>query len=433
MNLAILCALWQDASCGAGQEELEQGSLPVLYRKFTEYTWRRYKERTSEGVSVQGRKDLFDKLGQIALAALEQGEVLISPGLIEDTLSNSETDADEVKARCKDAGFLLLRSIDEKFYQFPHLTFQEYFAGCALARQLLSEKKKDERLLRKFISKHKYESQYGRTLTFMSGEVSRIGEFEGIQNLLGLLGKSDKEIVGVQHLLLQLRVLHEWLCLSDEDVEEDLAELSEEFKLHSCLEHWFDKAFGHIRREGYEAGSTGEKLLKLLVNSLATFGSVSVHAPDLLKPLKQAAQDYNVHVRRSALKSLGQLVSSSPSHVSAMRDILLGAAQDREADYVRPVGLEVLGQAVAAAPGEVQSILDRLAQAAQEGDAYARPGALAALGQVVAASPDNLEVPEPLLEAAQDEDWGYSPGSSLRPGSGCGGSPRQGLQPCSRL
>ena len=403
VNLAILCALWQDASCGAGREELEQGSLPVLYRKFTEYTWRRYKERTSEGVSVQGRKDLFSKLGQIALAALEQGEVLISPGLIEEALSNSETDADEVKARCKDAGFLLLRSIDEKFYQFPHLTFQEYFAGCALARQLLSEKKKDQRLLRKFVSKHKYESQYGRTLTFMAGEVSRIGEFEGIQNLLGLLGKSDKEIVGVQHLLLQLRVLHEWLCLLDEDVEEDLAELSEEFKLHSCLEHWFDKAFGHIRREGYEAGSTGDKLLQLLVSSLATFGSVSVHARDLLKPLKQAAQDYNVHVRRSALKSLGQLVSSSPSHVPSMRDILLRAAQDRDTDYVRPVGLEVLGQAVAASPGEFQVILDRLAQAAQEGDAYARPGALAALGQVVAASPGHLEVPETLLKAVQDE------------------------------
>ena len=61
VNLAILCALWQDASCGAGREELEQGSLPVLYRKFTEYTWRRYKDRTSEGVSVQGRKDLFDR------------------------------------------------------------------------------------------------------------------------------------------------------------------------------------------------------------------------------------------------------------------------------------------------------------------------------------------------------------------------------------
>ena len=405
VNLAILCALWQDASCGAGREELEQGSLPVLYRKFTEYTWRRYKERTSEVISVQGREDLFAKLGQIALAALEKGEVLISPELIERTLSKSETDADEVKARCKDAGFLLLRSIDQKFYQFPHLTFQEYFAGRALARQFLSEKKKEQRILRKFISKHKYESQYGRTLTFMAGEVSQIGEFDGIQNFLSLLGESDKEIVGVQHLLLQLRVIHEWLCLLDEDVEEDLAELLEEFKLRSCLDHWFDKSFSYVRREGYEAGSTGDKLLKLLVSSLKTFGSVMVHAPDLLKPLKEAAQDYNVHVRRSALKSLGQLVSSSPSHVSAMLDTLLGAAQDRDTDYVRPVGLAALGQVVAAAPSEVQAILDRLDQAAQEGDAYARPGALAALGQVVAASPDHVpEVQETLLKAAQDEN-----------------------------
>ena len=402
VNLAILCALWQDASCGAGRKELEQGSLPVLYRLLTEYTWRRYKERGQEGVS-QGREALFSKLGQIALAALEQGEVLISPGLIEQALSNSETDADEVKARCKDAGFLLLRSIDQKFYQFPHLTFQEYFAGCTLAGKFLSRDEDERAEASDFVSEHKYESQYGRTLTFMAGEVSRRPKgVKGIKELLNLLEK-EKEIVGVQHLRLQLRVVHEWLCVAPKrEVERGMSVLKDELKLGSCLGHWFDKAFAHIRREGYAADSTGEKLLQLLVSSLQTFGSVPVHAPDLLKPLKQAAQDYNVHVRRSALKSLGQLVSSSPSHVPAMRDILLGAAQDRDADYVRPVGLEALGQAVAAAPGEVQTILGRLARTAQKGDAYDRPGALAALGQVVAASPDDLEVPEPLLEAAQD-------------------------------
>ena len=405
VNLQILCALWQDEDYGVKKAEFEQGSLPVLYRKFTEYTWRRYKERTSEGVSVQGREALFSKLGQIALSALEQGEVLISPGLIEDTLSNSETDADEVKARCKDAGFLLLRSIDEKFYQFPHLTFQEYFAGRALAHQFLLKDEEDRAEASEFISEHKYENQYGRTLTFMAGEVSRSKKFRGIKELLNLLEK-EKERVGVQHLRLQLQVVHEWLCVAPKrEVERGLSVLAAEFnEWGSCLGHWFDKAFGHIRREGYEAGSTGDKLLQLLVSSLATFGSVSVHAPDLLKPLKQAAQDYNVHVRRSALKSLGQLVSSSPSHVPSMRAILLRAAQDRDTDYVRPVGLEVLGQVVAAAPGEVQSILDKLARAAQEGDAYDRPGALAALGQVVAASPGHvLEVPETLLKATQDE------------------------------
>ncbi|MEM7383120.1 MAG: HEAT repeat domain-containing protein, partial [Bacteroidota bacterium] len=424
VNLQILCTLWQDPHAGV-QQELGQGSLPGLYVKLTEWVWRRYKKRQQEGVSAGDREALFDKLGKIALSALEAGEILISPGLIDKSLTDRATDADEVKNKCQDAGFLLLQSIDQKFYQFLHLTFQEYFAGRALASQLLSGERKDARSISKFLSEHKYDPRYGRTLSFMSGELSiREEGVEGIARFLRLLGESDKEIVGVQHLLLQLRVLHEWLCLSDEDVGESLAALSEEFKLYSCLAHWFGKAFGHIRREGYATGSTGDKLLKLLVSSLETFGSVTVHAPDLLKPLKEAAQDYNVHVRRSSLKSLGQLVSTIPSHVPAMRDILLRAAQDRDADYVRPVGLEALGQVVAAAPGEVAVILDKLVQAAQGGDAYARPGALAALGQVVSASPGHVsEVPEPLLKAVQDEDMDVRQAGVSALGQVAGASP----------
>ena len=74
------------------------------------------------------------------MSALKAGQVLIEPGLIEEALTDSKTDALEVKNKCKDADFLLLQSIDQKLYQFPHLTFQEYFAGRWLARQFLEER-----------------------------------------------------------------------------------------------------------------------------------------------------------------------------------------------------------------------------------------------------------------------------------------------------
>ena len=108
------------------------------------------------------------------------------------------------------------------------------------------------------------------------GEVSRSKKFEGIKELLSLLDKSDKEIVGLQHLLLQLRVTHEWLCMAGEDTEDELADLEEKFHVLSSLEEWFERAFAHVRLEGYDgAYLPGWRLLALLKSSLQTFGSIN--------------------------------------------------------------------------------------------------------------------------------------------------------------
>ena len=350
VNLQILCALWQDESYGAGREELQQGSLPGLYRLFTEFTWQRYKERAQEDVSVQAREQLFDKLGQIALSALKAGQVLIQPGLINEALRDRETDAIEIRSRCQDAGFLLLQSIDQKFYQFPHLTFQEYFAGCTLAQQFLSQDKYEQKRVNDFLSDHKYESQYGRTLSFMAGEVSRIAESEGIQKLLRLLGDRSQEIVGVQHLRLQLRVLHEWLSMAQGDVDEELADLEKEFQVQDSLKQWFAIAFIHVRLGGDEDTSIGRKLLGLLAGSLRDFGAVATHAPGLLGLFKKAAQGPSAVVRQAAVRSLGAAFAATSHEVRAM---LQAVADDRnEFIYIRGVAREALKPAKGSGEGE---------------------------------------------------------------------------------
>ena len=398
VNLQILCALWQDERYGVDREELEQGSLPVLYREFTEYTWRRYKERTSEGVSFQGRDALFAKLGQIALAALEQGEVLISPGLIKRTLSKSETDADEVKTRCKDAGFLLLSYVGKDqdkqesqanqsgFYQFPHLTFQEYFAGRHLARKLFSGDEREKKRTGTFLSEHKYEGQYGRTLSFMAGDVSRIEEIEGIRELLSLLGEG-KEIVGLQHLRLQLRVVHEWLCVAPErEAGKGMAELEEEFQVLSSLEEWFVRAFAHIRLEGYGPNSTGRKLLELLTSSLQTFGSVSSHAPALFELLKKEAKDPSEDVREASLEALSTFIKTSPERAQEVFALLEKALKD-ELDYVRKAALEALSSFIEASSTLAQKALPLIQEALKDTSVSVRAASLEALSTLLAASP----------------------------------------------
>ena len=348
MNLQILCALWKDQGYGV-REELKQGSLPGLYRLFAEFTWQRYAQKCT--LADEDEEELFDTLGQIALAALKQGEVLISPGLV-----HQHARKGKLKDRLKDAGFLLLQYVgDASFkrsscYQFPHLTFQEYLAGRTLASQFLSANPRAQQRANTFLSRHKYAPQYASTLSFMAGEVSQAEGVEGIQALLKRL-EEDKEVVGVQHLLLQLRVLHEWLCMAQEEVEEDMAMLEGEFKVKANLRDWFGKAFTHMRQEEDRwdrENSVGYKLLDLLAHSLQFFRAVASRIPELFELLKKAAEDKSERVcAAAALGALPSLVQSSSDRAQEAFRIILAAFKDKyEDERVRKAALGALSSLV---------------------------------------------------------------------------------------
>ena len=383
VNLQILCALWQDEGYDV-REIAQQGSLPGLYRLVTDFTWQRYTKKW--GLADESEEELFDTLGQIGLAALQKGEVLISPGIV-----HQHAKQETSKAKLKDAGFLLLQYVGEDadrksgFYEFPHLTFQEYFAGRALAQQFLSKEEDEREEARKFISKHKYESQYGRTLSFMAGEVSRSKKAQGIKKLLGLLEKGDQELVGFQHLRLQLRVLHERLCMAGEAAEDELAELEDEFHVLDSLEKWFVRAFTHVRLEGYDAGRPGRDLLALLKSSLQTFGSIARHAPGLLDLFKKAAQGPHGAVRLAAVSSLGGALAGVDDEVRAMLQAM--ADDSHESRDIQWAAGEALSQATGA-----ESTQDEAAVGAQ--------GSLEGATESASQSPEDLLAQ--LRQAAKD-------------------------------
>ena len=408
VNLQILCALWQDRHAGI-RDELEQGSLPGLYGRFTEWVWHRYEKRKKQlKQPVTAQEVLFPALGQVALDALEVGETQISPGLIDKTLRD-KMNIQDAKRAFKDAGFLLFQYVGEDadkanqrgFYEFPHLTFQEYFAGRTLAQQFLSEDEGAQKRVSEFISKYKYDPKYGRTLSFMAGEVSRSkeaarGGAKGIRALLKLLGKSEKEIVGVQHLLLKLRVIHEWLCLGQGGMEQEIQ------KVEKKLKHWFGKAFDHVRRSGYEADSTGAKLLDLLTNSLRTFGSVSKHTPGLLDLLKAASKDKSEDVREAALAALASQVAARPREVFG---IIRETLQDKD-ESIREAALRSLSSLVEVAPDRSEEAFESIRGSLKDTDWSVRPAALGAFSSLVQVSPLHATAFFPnIFEALQDEDW----------------------------
>ncbi|MEM7383075.1 MAG: sister chromatid cohesion protein PDS5 [Bacteroidota bacterium] len=398
VNLQIFCALWQDQGYGV-QEELKQGSLPGLYRLFAEFTWQRYTQKRES--ADEDEEEVFDTLGQIALAALKQGEVLISPGLV-----HQHTRKGKLKARLKDTGFLLLKHVGNtlsarsSFYQLPHLTFQEYFAGRTLASQFLSANPRAKQRAHTFLSRHKYAPQYARTLSFMAGEVSKSEGVEGIQALLRCI-KKDKEIVGVQHLCLQLRVLHEWLCIAQEEVEEEMAMLEREFNVRNSLRSWFKKAFKHVPEAVHGDNS---QLLDLLRRSLQDFGTIASRTPELFQLFKDVVGDEDKHVHAVAFGFLSSLVQADPTLAQEAFAIILETLKGED-DLVLVAALGCLSSLVQAAPDRAQEAFAIILEALKDEDDRVYAAALGAFSSLVQAAPDRAQEAFSIIRMAlKDED-----------------------------
>lgn len=145
-----------------------------------------------------------------------------------------------------------MQSIAGKFYQFPHLTFQEYFVGRWLARKF-SEEGVGQKKVREFLTNHKYDPQYTRTLSFLAGVVSNQisdqtpteQQLSNFQELIALVGAAPLEVGGFQQALLEVGLLAECLCLVSSSVDE--ATLSKEFPVLNRLWKWCSKGFSLVR------------------------------------------------------------------------------------------------------------------------------------------------------------------------------------------
>ena len=385
MNLQILCALWKDNHASV-RKQVRNGSLPGLYHRLSEYIWEGYARKGD--LKDADCEELFDTLGKIALEALKKGEVLISPGIVQNHVK-----APCVKKKLKDSDFLLLQSVGKQ-YQFPHLTFQEYFAGRALARQLLSGNAADQAELGAFFSEHKYARRYGVMLSFLSGEVSKAHGVAGLRQLLELLEAEPQELVGVQHVLLQMRLLNEWLYVGGEDLEEELASLEKDFPVMESLKEWFFEGLDRVQRED------DRKLLNLLTSGLQGSRAVAAHAPALLSPLLDACKEEAFSVRSAATSALGQVREAAPS--SQVLEHLLAACKDEDS-LVRSAAISALGQEVKVAPELAEKVLEHLLAACKDSSSSVRSAASQALGQEVKVAPELAEkVLEHLIAAGKD-------------------------------
>jgi HEAT repeat protein len=405
VNLEMLCLLWRDRNMQAiASQAMNQGSLPSLYRVLTQYIWERYvtegeksklrvETANQASLSIDNRDALFDTLGKVAVRTFEEREILIGQGLVQELAEGSVLENPEVM---KHAGFWLLQWLEDSGrYQFPHLAFQEYFAGRWLAKQLSSEDKDEKQEAESFFKANKYEPRYGRIFSFIAGEISKEKGQEGIHQLLSLTNEGAQEVLGLHHMSLQMRLLNEWLCVrSKEEVKMELRKLEKAFKVLTSFKKWFVKGIEVIRKD------EGSALLKRLTSLLQDVRAVaSFVAPQCFEVLLAGVKDKDI--RRATLDAFEKVAQTVPDMVSQCLPFLLAAVEDENKD-VCGAALDALAKVAQAAPDVVPQCLPVLLATVTDKDQDVRQTTLWALSKVAKTAPARC-LP-PLVAAVKDED-----------------------------
>ncbi|MEN0016377.1 MAG: HEAT repeat domain-containing protein, partial [Bacteroidota bacterium] len=403
VNLKILCALWKEKSRKLLEQKAPMG-LPSLYRELVDYVWERFEKQSQETTdrlyTPEDQLHLFQDLEKIALTGLESGEIIITPSTIKEAIGKRPYPL------LQNAGLLLLQKVDRQ-YQFPHLTFQEYFTGRRLARQFLTG---ERQAVTKFLRQHMYTPRYRRTLYFMSGESvkgmpSEVGstssgeELVPIQALLHLAAELPEEILGLQYLVLQLRLLNEWLLVVEDPEEkaETMLAIEAKFHLRNNLITWFNAGLRQYRQYG---DKSTQVLYTTLITLLSEASGVTKHyGTELRKYTLNALKDSASDVRSAAREALRILVEQG-AEVQQLLPPILNDLNDSDS-VVRWAALEVLGTLLEKG-AEVQQLLPLILNALKDGASCVRSAALQALPTLLEHGAEVQQLLPPILNALKD-------------------------------
>ena len=207
----------------ASEDQGKRASMFHIYGDMTNYVWKRFNEK--QGAKVANKDIVFGDLEKIAFEALRKGQILIEERIVEDHATSTNT-----TGLFKESGFLLFL-MEGQQYQFPHLTFQEYFAGRFMARSLKNKGSEEEMRVLKFIQEGKYNQKNDVTMHFAMHAFARGRGEDALKTMLSTFGDHPVEVLGVQHFLLKMRTLEATLEEAEEDELEDLLENEQAIEL----------------------------------------------------------------------------------------------------------------------------------------------------------------------------------------------------------
>ena len=397
----ILCSLSEKHGT-ATEERRKSASMSRIYDDITNFVWKRFEDRpTAENTQ---KVELFGDLVRIAFESLRKGLILIHEDFVVEHAKSKNA-----AWTFKDSGFLLLVPEGQE-YHFPHLTFQQYFAGRYIAKAL-KQKGSEEKRVVEFIQQEKYNQKHVSTLSFAINVLAQGRSKFALQEMLSLVDESPVEVLGIQHFFLKMRVLEATLEGTDESGLQDLLKdekatkladgarqllertiddalireiVVQEFQQLSCVLERFPQVINDTIEEAKKTVACVHSMtwkqmdkitdvLKLTKNSLE-------QSDDIIKTARQRVEEpegqWN---QKERIQRLSFIAERLPQHAGEVLSTLTKECVDGDPD-VRQAAMSSIGSVAAAAPQLAGEVLPSLAKGCVDGTYFVRQAAMSSIG-----------------------------------------------------
>jgi len=199
LMLEMICTLWQEKAQN-NQTLSSPMTMTELYSDVVKYILEEHsKNKDDESVyEWENREEIKELLGKIAFEGLRQQSILFDGIFIQNTIGKDKLDF--FKTSTINSGFLKSDRKDKSLlgnnFEFPHLTFQEYFSA-----HYVSQLSQDEQ--KEIIKEYKFYPHFKVFFAFLAGLI------EDKEFLLGEIENEPREITGYYTLSLQISLLYE--------------------------------------------------------------------------------------------------------------------------------------------------------------------------------------------------------------------------------
>ena len=385
----ILCSLSKQH--GGAFEEGKRVSTFQVYNDMANYAWKRFEEKQSAR-NVQ-KVELFKDLEKIAFESLRKGLILIHERFV-----MAHATSKNAARTFKESGFLLF-VLEGQEYQFPHLTFQEYFAGRYIARILKQKGSDEETRVLDFINERKYDGKHALTLTFAMHAFAEGRNKYALEELFSIVDEQPVEVLGIRHFLLRMRVLEAVLEETDEDDLADLLDDEQAVELAEGARHLIERTIDDVLiRE------TVIEQFRHLSCVLKSFPQVVNDTVDQVKKMLGRADDL-MQTEMAKITDVLKLIRHAPKHNHGITQYILQLAETPD-DWCKPEErIRRLSLIAEYLPQHAGEFLPTLAMGCDE-NSDERGAAMFAMGSILAAAPQHAgEFLPTLTKGCDDEDW----------------------------